>query len=284
MPPLADALGEKTRDGGAQLRHAGADMRGGHDQIGEGRRPLPHRGLDRLDTFGERGFADLVTFGEHDFVADGRLAQGIKDGIVGGFQAMARIDQHVHTGERGAPVDHRHQGLAGKLVLEREHLRDRLIIQLQLFDNKDKLSFLVSAGANLATDMLNDDMAFRSPQYRRILTDLALTRIQGLPDATWRELAATLARLADQDQVIQEKVRLQVLAALSNYGGARAHATLIFNYLKSRSQMFKSDGVMLSRLAVEQETDYGREALVDGDEVGRPLPGLLAVGQQGHAR
>ena len=114
LPPSVDALGEQAGDGGAQLLHAGAGMGGGRDQVGEGRRPFAHGGLDRLDTFGERSVADLVAFGEDDLVADSRLAEGVEDGIVGRFQAMACIDQHVDAGQRGATM----QIIVNELVQE----------------------------------------------------------------------------------------------------------------------------------------------------------------------
>jgi hypothetical protein len=154
---------------------------------------------------------------------------------------------------------------AGRLFAEREYLRDKLIIQLQLFDNEDKLSMLVSAGANLATELLADDIALRSPQYRRLLADLAITRVRGLPDATWRDLAATLSRIAEDDQVIQQKIRLQIMSALSNNGGAKAHSALIFDYLTTHSNAFDADKAAVSRSIVGPEIDYGCMALAEGE-------------------
>jgi hypothetical protein len=118
---------------------------------------------------------------------------------------------------------------AGRLFQEREELRADLISMLNLTDNEGLLSWLARAGAELATDLLADDLAARAPQYRRMLADLAIDRLNGLPDSAWRPLAETLHRLADTDQLVRQKLDRQVSASLAAGGGARAHVLLMLS-------------------------------------------------------
>ena len=40
--------------------------------------------------------------GQHDLMADRRLAERVEHGVVGVLQAVARVDQHIDAGEVGA--------------------------------------------------------------------------------------------------------------------------------------------------------------------------------------
>ena len=51
---------------------------------------------------GEFGFADLVAFCQHDLVADGGFAERVENGVVGVFEPVARVDQHIDASQRGA--------------------------------------------------------------------------------------------------------------------------------------------------------------------------------------
>src|SRR5579863_50902 len=101
---LLAALVEQPCDGGAQLRDAAAALRRGRDQIGKRRRPLAYGGSQRSRALFQFRGADLVAFGEDDFVADGGLAQRIEDRLVDGLQPMARIDQEVNARQRSASM------------------------------------------------------------------------------------------------------------------------------------------------------------------------------------
>ena len=129
---------------------------------------------------------------------------------------------------------------AGRLFAERESLREQLISLLEQFDNDNALSWLVRAGAQLATDLLADDLAIKSPQYRRLLADQALDRLNGLPDATWADLAMLLMRLADEDTLIRQKIDQRITILLTTTGGSWAHARLMLDFFVTHSNESKT--------------------------------------------
>jgi hypothetical protein len=118
---------------------------------------------------------------------------------------------------------------AGRIFREREKLRESLISLLAKVDNEGLLPWLARTGAELATDLLADDLAFRSPQYRRLLADQAITRLDGPPDSTWRSLATLLTRIATEDPLIRQKLDQQVNMSLAAGGSTRAHVVLMLD-------------------------------------------------------
>lgn len=118
---------------------------------------------------------------------------------------------------------------AGRIFREREKLRSPLITMMVAMDNDGLLPWLAAPGAELATDLIADDLAIRSPQYRRMLADHAMKRLSGLPDSTSMQLAGALQRVAEEDQLIRKKLDQQVDASLAAGGGARAHVKLVLN-------------------------------------------------------
>lgn len=157
---------------------------------------------------------------------------------------------------------------AGRLFDERKSLRADLISILREFDNDNPLSWLVRAGAQLATDLLTDDLAIRSPLYRRLLADHVLDRLNGLPDATSADLAMLLIRLAEDDRLIQQKIDQRITALLSAEGGARAHAKLILDFFLTHSYEFRGNAT--SYFDEHDDTagieDYGLRVILDGPQ------------------
>ena len=122
---------------------------------------------------------------------------------------------------------------AGRLFAEREGLRDAIISALQQVDNSDMLTMLAAPGAELATDLLADDLAITAPAYRRQLADQAIARLHSAPDNSWRTLARTLQTVADQDTIIRQKLFQQLQQSLAAGGGARAHAAVMIDAWRS---------------------------------------------------
>jgi hypothetical protein len=79
----------------------------------------------------------------------------------------------------------------GRIFSKAEHLRPRVIALLREFDARDALSAVITPGPELAVDLLDDDVAARSPQYRRQLTQHAL-EILPLPFSSPEILARVL--------------------------------------------------------------------------------------------
>lgn len=113
---------------------------------------------------------------------------------------------------------------AGRLFIDREHLRSTIVGLLRVADNNTLLAMLAAPGAELATDLLEDDVALGSPQYRRLLAEHAMDRVAALPDGTWRALGATLFDAAEDDPLIRARLDKHVDHSLSAGGGAAATA------------------------------------------------------------
>ena len=154
---------------------------------------------------------------------------------------------------------------AGRLFTEREALRADLILTLNQFDNDNALSWLVRAGAQLASDLLDDDLAIRSPQYRRLLADQALDRLNGLPDASTVDLGLLLIRLASEDRLIQQKIENQITALLTTEGGAYVNAMIVLNcYTTYRRRSKNRTVAFLDQYdGTPKAEDYGLSAMLD---------------------
>ena len=158
---------------------------------------------------------------------------------------------------------------AGRLFAEREGLREQLISMLEQFDNDSLLSWLVRAGAQLATDLLADDLAIKSPQYRRLLANQALDRLNGLPDGTCDELASVLIRLSREDKLIEQKIDERISSAVTSDGGTWAHAMLIMHYFISHYEEFRPKAIP----HLDRYNDYGLMEIINGPQaVQREVP------------
>jgi hypothetical protein len=154
---------------------------------------------------------------------------------------------------------------AGRLFTEREALRAQLITMLEQFDNENALSWLVRAGAQLASDLLDDDLAIRSPQYRRLLADQALGRLNGLPDTTSLDLGRLLIRLAAEDKLIRQKIDHQITTLLTTEGGSYANARIVLKcYAGYRNKL--KDKFLDKHKRIASVNDYGLRALLDGPQ------------------
>jgi hypothetical protein len=158
---------------------------------------------------------------------------------------------------------------AGRLFAEREGLRDQVISLIEAFDNDSTLSWLVHAGAQLATDLLADDLAIRSPQYRRLLADRAITLLDGPPDATSNELGTLFVRLAREDKLINQKIDQRIMTMLTADGYSSAHARLICEHSTGQS-MLPETSITLSSFKKYKEMsfpeDYGIKTLLHGPQ------------------
>nr|WP_157553963.1 hypothetical protein [Herbidospora sakaeratensis] len=174
---------------------------------------------------------------------------------------------------------------AGRLFTDREGLREQVISLLREFDNRDLMSWLIRAGAELATELLGDDLAIKSPQYRRLLADHALDRLVGLPDGSLPYLASVLSGLAAEDPLVRQKTKERLAGLLTGEGGSRAYALLVLAHI---SQLPSVLGEWASRLLrdADVEGDPGLAffnganpaALPEVSETGLTLPNYLVEG------
>jgi hypothetical protein len=116
---------------------------------------------------------------------------------------------------------------AGRLFVDREHLGPSVVTLLRQTDAGSLLDMLASPGAELATDLLDDD-AMPTPLFRRLLAEQAVDRVSALPDGGLSALANALFEAASGDSVIRARVDHQIDLARAAGGGqaVTAHALL----------------------------------------------------------
>ena len=112
---------------------------------------------------------------------------------------------------------------AGKAFEEREHIRRDLLTLLREVDNNDSLRRVVTPGADLALDLLEDDIAAQSPILQRALCGHALELLRFPPDQDLWRRAAVLLRLAERDTEIKFMLE-QAIDAAAQAGNAQQKA------------------------------------------------------------
>jgi hypothetical protein len=94
---------------------------------------------------------------------------------------------------------------AGRIFFEREHLRRDLITEIEDTDSQDVLNVVVAPGADLALDMLDDDLAIGTPGLQRALVRHALTLLRCPPDEDLKRRAGVFYRCAS-DAVVRAAI------------------------------------------------------------------------------
>jgi hypothetical protein len=92
---------------------------------------------------------------------------------------------------------------AGRVFSQREHMRRDLIGLLEEVDTADLLRMVVAPGADLALDLLDDDLAAATPSLERVLARYALTLLDYPPDQDLIRRADIILRLAKKDNMIK---------------------------------------------------------------------------------
>ena len=93
---------QQARHRGAQLGHAVAAARRGHEHVRKRRRMFGQRGLGLGDARLQLGGLHLVGLGQHDLVAHRGAVERLQHVEVDVLQAVARVDQHIDAREAGA--------------------------------------------------------------------------------------------------------------------------------------------------------------------------------------
>jgi hypothetical protein len=125
-----------------------------------------------------------------EFFAARAIASGSDTGILERLQATVE------------PAHWRNTWLlaAGKAFSDRDHLGRQIISILADVDNRDLLRGVVAPGADLALDMLADNLATASPALYRSLYRHALNLLDYPPDPDLRRRAPVLFTLAEHNQ------------------------------------------------------------------------------------
>jgi hypothetical protein len=122
---------------------------------------------------------------------------------------------------------------AGRIFTEREHLRRDLISLLEDKDVEDIVMKLVAPGADLALDLLDDDLAIDTPLQQRALAHHALTLLRCPPDNDLERRAGVLYRYANEDQVIREDVYQAIEHAVNGNFVEKLAAEKLFRVWRS---------------------------------------------------
>ncbi|SBW22935.1 hypothetical protein FDG2_3328 [Candidatus Protofrankia californiensis] len=123
---------------------------------------------------------------------------------------------------------------AGRTFIFREYLRTRAVSLLREIEAEDLLAIVIGAGAELAADMLDDDIAARTPQYRTLLAQHALELLQHPPNESLRQRALTLAGIATDPRLRALVIRALERAAVGSTV-QRATAYVLLHTLQQRS-------------------------------------------------
>ena len=124
---------------------------------------------------------------------------------------------------------------AGRVFAQREHIRSDLIELLAEVDNSNLLNLVVAPGADLALDLLDDDLTSSTPALERVLARHALTLLQYPPDQDLARRALVLLRLAIKDDVIAAAAEQQISQALNGSESQHKAAEVILRVWKEQS-------------------------------------------------
>jgi hypothetical protein len=117
---------------------------------------------------------------------------------------------------------------AGRIFAEREHLRRDLITAVSDIDNDDVVNVVVAPGADMALDMLEDDLAVGTPALQRALARHALTLLSYPADEDLKRRAGVLYRCGS-DPVIRAAIDQAVGECLK---GEKAEQTAAYSLLE----------------------------------------------------
>jgi hypothetical protein len=116
---------------------------------------------------------------------------------------------------------------AGRAFTHHEHLRDPIVTLLEDVDTDDLLAMFVLPGAQLAIDMLNDDIAAQAPRYRHLFAKRALELLDQPPDVATSHLADTLRVICETHPQTRLMVDNAIDRALAAKGPTSVAAVMV---------------------------------------------------------
>jgi hypothetical protein len=162
-----------------------------------------------------------------EFMAARAIANGHPDAVIERLRSILPASHWRNT----------YMLAAGRVFTksEQEHLRRSLISLLPETDSTDFLHMAVAPGADLALDLLDDDIAAATPKFRRMLARHALTLLNCPPDQDLERHAGVLFRYASDDQFIRAAVEQAIDQALSGSLAQAKAAELVCRTWKQRT-------------------------------------------------
>jgi hypothetical protein len=116
---------------------------------------------------------------------------------------------------------------AGRAFTLHEHLRDPIVTLLEDVDTDDLLAMFVAPGAQLAVDILDDDIAAQAPRYRHLFAKRALELLDHPPDLATSRLGDVLRGVCEAHPPTRLMVDNAIERALATRGPASVAATMV---------------------------------------------------------
>jgi hypothetical protein len=116
---------------------------------------------------------------------------------------------------------------AGRAFTHHEHLRDPIVTLLEEVDTDSLLAMLVAPGAQLAMDVLDDDIAAQAPRYRLLFAKRALELLDHPPEAATSRLGHTLRRVCEAHPPTRLMVDNAIDRALASKGPLSVAALMV---------------------------------------------------------
>ena len=161
---------------------------------------------------------------------------------------------------------------AGRIFAQREHLRAGLVGLLSQVDASDLVSMIVAPGADLAVDLLDDDVASSSPNLRRVLARHALTLLQYPPDPDLERHALALFRYSSGDKLIRAAAEQAISQALQATPAQAMTAEVVCRVWGGQIGPL---ALHYRQLVGRMESDRRREGIRHAGTPARTMDGLL---------
>jgi hypothetical protein len=116
---------------------------------------------------------------------------------------------------------------AGRAFTHHEHLRDPIVTLLEDVDTDSLLAMLVAPGAQLAMDVLDDDIAAQAPRYRRLFAKRTLELLDHPPEVATSRLGHTLRGVCEAHPPTRLMVDNAIDRALGSKGPLSVAALMV---------------------------------------------------------
>jgi len=104
------------------------------------------------------------------------------------------------------------------VFVQREHLRDAIILMLDELDGQTTLTRHIRPGARLAIDLLDEDISANQPRYTKLLAQRALNLLDTYPGETMSRLAKALDGAAAAEHTVIRLAMDAISAKIDNLG------------------------------------------------------------------
>ncbi|MFE0276738.1 NACHT domain-containing protein [Streptomyces sp. NPDC058992] len=174
---------------------------------------------------------------------------------------------------------------AAGIFTHRPHLRDDLINALRVFDSRDTVTMTLTPGAQLALDLLDDDVTRHHPRFHNLLVDYATSLIGQPPriDLLLRT-AATITVAANRHEQARTRIEHALKSAVSARDARLLTALGILAYMARGTNPVSANARRLLTMAIRTLAPDERVAasVLSSQYLSGMIPGLPLVTLEGH--